>query len=258
MSIHLTPTKKRQLADFLTSHSPKKPHLEPPPLDIIKISYFPSMRKLKIIDSEEADRIVHIVHRVSGQQHRFGIIGSTGLCQDRSCTPVTHFVKNRKGEFEISVYHINIVPALIGRCLSAEVAALRLFCRNAITPNGPVRLEWVGPEPDLHAIDHFINLDFIIVQTAGDGATEGDLRLIGDTAFVHIFANGQLRDLGWDNKKVLQVWTWVLSHAQISSARHPYEGSILAALDAVEQLVLGNAPNANIRPNISSNIMPTI
>ena len=146
MSIHLTPTKKRQLADFLTSHSPKKPHLEPPPLDIIKISYFPSMRKLKIIDSEEADRIVH---RVSGQQHRLGIIGSTGLCQDRSCTPVTHFVKNRKGEFEISVYHINIVPALIGRCLSAEVAALRLFCRNAITPNGPVRLEWVGPEPDL-------------------------------------------------------------------------------------------------------------
>ena len=184
MSAQLTPTKQKHLADFLTSHSPKKPRLQPPPVDVIKVAYFPSMRKLKVMDSEEADRIVH---RASGKQHRLGIIGSTGLCQDRSCTPVTHFVKNRKGEFEISVYHINIVPALMGRCLSAEVAALRLFCSNAITANGPIRFEWVGPEPDLHSVDHYINLDFVIVQTAYDGASIGDLRLIGDTAFVHIF-----------------------------------------------------------------------
>jgi len=169
-----------------------------------------------------------------------------------SCEPVCSFVLNGSGDYEISAYHINKCVYLRDHTILCELGRLQTFCDRARPPIALVYNDAGGRSREDHTntitnMSLQIHLNIGMVLTSGGGGpSKGSLTATGDIAFIIRWAGKDMRMAGWSPTTRAGKWTWTLPAETIDNPAFGYKGSMLQALDCLEQDILQMATTASI------------
>lgn len=243
-----SPAKHNMLREMLNDRSPKKAR-NVAHSRTIQLDTNMQLRKVWIVNSQTAEQLVY---NSSNETMQISIRSATGLCRTTSCEPVCRFVINGNGDYEISTFHINKSPHLHGCTITGELQKLQTYCDSAVPPislvfndaGGRARADHMNVICNMSLKIH-INIG-IVASSSPNGASKGSLTATGDIAFVIRWAGKDMRLAGWTPTTRNKMWTWTLTTETIDNPAYPYKGSILYALDCLEQDIMNLAPTASI------------